>query len=256
MPRHPDRRERHPDRWERHPDRWERHPDRREWHPDRWERHSDLWERHSDLWERHPDAAFYQGENMARIVCIHGDAAVYPAGACVSCLRPASSQVEIVKVKGQTVRKVRVPFCAECLALRQHKSVRQVLFERVATVNSLLLALVVGLYAWRVLSATPTLRGTSPTLRGTSAVDGATWLLGALSALIVFGVMYLLVEPWSRSFRSAAAVAAQQAVTINDFDWETIVLAFRNEEYAELFARANHAQSQPDAEKARPPIKE
>lgn len=193
---------------------------------------------------------------MARIVRIHGDAAIYPAGACVSCLRPASAQVEIVKVRGQTVRKVRVPFCAECSALRQHKSTRQVLFERVATVNSLLLALVVGLYVWRVLSA-----GWS-----VSAVGEAAWLLGALSALIVFGVMYLLVEPWSRCFRSVAAVAAQQAVAISDFDWETTVLTFCNDEYAELFARANNTQSQPDAAprsrgasgvvKARPLIKE
>jgi hypothetical protein len=187
---------------------------------------------------------------VTRIVRIHGDAAVYPAGACVSCLRSASTQVEIVKVKGQRVRKVRVPFCTECSALRQHKSARQVLFERVATVNSLLLALVVGLYAWRFLSARwpPTLGGTSagwsPTLRGISALDGSAWLLGALSALIVFGVMYLLVEPWSRCFRSAAAAAALKAVAISDFDWETTVLTFRNDEYAELFARANNGESQ------------
>ena len=170
---------------------------------------------------------------MARIVRIHGDAAVYPADACVSCLRPATVQVEIVKIKGQAVRKVRVPFCDECSALRQHKSARQVLLERVATVNSLLLALAVGLYAF---------------VRFTPVVGEAarTWavLLGALSALVVFGAMYLVAEPWSRRFRSAAATAALQAVTISDFDWETTVLAFRNDEYAELFARANSSQSQ------------
>jgi hypothetical protein len=170
---------------------------------------------------------------MARIVRIHGDAAVYPASACVSCLRPAAVQVEIVKIKGQAVRKVRVPFCDECSALRRHKSARQVLFERVATVNSLLLALAVGLYAFvRLVPAV-----------GEAAVAWAV-LLGALSALVVFGVMYLLVKPWSRRFRSPAAVAALQAATISDFDWETTVLVFRSDEYAEQFARANGAQSQ------------
>ena len=169
---------------------------------------------------------------MARIVRIRGDAAVYPAGACVSCLRPATSQVEIVKVKGQTVRKVRAPFCAECVALRQFKSVRQVLFERVATVNSLLLAVAVGLYIYTWLAR----------VLGEAVVAWAL-LLGVLGALVVFGVMYLLVEPWSRCFRSVAVTAALQAVTIRDFDWETTALAFRDDDYAEQFARANGVQS-------------
>jgi hypothetical protein len=171
---------------------------------------------------------------MARIVRIHGDAAVYPAGACVSCLRPATTQVEIVKVKGQAVRKVHAPFCEECSSLRQFKSARQILFERVATVNSLLLALTVGLYTYVRLH---------PMLVG--AMHAWALLLGALSALVVFGVMHLLVGPWSRRFRSAAAKAALQAVTIRDFDWETTALEFRDDDYAQQFARANGVQSLP-----------
>ena len=170
---------------------------------------------------------------MARSVRIHGDAAAYPAGACVSCLRPATVQVEIVKIRRQAVRKVRVPFCAECSALRQHKSDRQVLLERVATINSLCLALAVGLYTFmRFLPV------------GCEAADAWAVLLGVSSALVVFGAMYLLVEPWSRRFRTVETTAALQAVTISDFDWETTILTFRNDEYAELFARANGTQSQ------------
>jgi hypothetical protein len=184
---------------------------------------------------------------MSQIVRIYGDAAVYPAGACVSCLRPATREVEIVKVKGHAVRKVDVPYCDECAALRQFKSARQLTFERAATVNSLLLALTVGLYTRvRVSSAIVDLwvkfaneggriaMGPNPSLLGPWAL-----VLGALSALVVFGVMYLIIEPWSRRFRSVATTAALQAVTIRDFDWETTTLEFRDDEYAEQFARAN-----------------
>ena len=170
---------------------------------------------------------------MARSVRIHGDAAIYPAGACVSCLRPAAVQVEIVKIKGPAVRRVCAPFCDECSVLRQHKSARQILLERVATINSFLLALAVGFYVFmRILP-----------LVGKPAGAWAL-LLGVSSALVVFGTMYLLVDPWSRQFRTAETTAALRAVTISDFDWETTVLTFQNDEYAELFARANNAQSQ------------
>jgi hypothetical protein len=163
---------------------------------------------------------------MTRIVRIRGDAAVYPAGACVSCLRPATRQVELVKVKRHAVRKIYVPFCHECLALRQFKSSRQVLLRRVGTASSVFLALVVGLYAYGRTSAA-----------GVWAV-----LLGALSALVVFGVAYLLVEPLSRRFQSDATAEALRAVTIRDFDWETTTLEFADDEYADQFARANGGQ--------------
>ena len=193
---------------------------------------------------------------MSRLVRISGDVAVYPAGACVSCLRPTTHEIEIAKVKRHAVRKIRVPFCRECSDLRQHKSSRQVLFERIATVNSLLLALTVGLYTYvrisdmvraRVSVAMP---GQEMGGAGSGrAAYGWAWLatqyglwallLGALSALVVFGLMYLLVEPWARHFRSIATTNALRAVTIKDFDWETTTLEFWDEEYAEQFARAN-----------------
>jgi len=184
---------------------------------------------------------------MSLSVRIHGDTAVYPAGACVSCLRLATREVEIVKVKGHTVRKVYVPYCDECAALRQFKSARQVTFERAATVNSLLLALTVGLYTHvRASSAIVDLwakpaneGGGTPMWQNPSLLGPWALVLGALSALVVFGVMYLIIEPWSRRFRSVATTAALQAVTIRDFDWETTTLEFQDDEYAEQFARAN-----------------
>jgi hypothetical protein len=118
--------------------------------------------------------------------------------------------------------------------LRQQKTPRQVMFERVATVGSLLLSLAVGLYVYvRVL----------PIARLTLAVAYA-WvlLLAALGALCVFGLIYVLVAPCSRRFRSAETKEALRAVTILDFDWETTTLQFRDDEYGEQFARANNAQ--------------
>jgi hypothetical protein len=189
---------------------------------------------------------------MSRSVRIHGDAAVYPAGACVSCLRPATREVEIVKVKGHSVRKVDVPYCDECVALRKFKSARQVAFERAATVNSLLLALTVGLYTCvRASSAIVDIWAGSANESGRIPMGQWSWalVLGALSALVVFGVMYLIIEPWSRRFRSAPTRAALQAVTIRDFDWETTTLEFRDGEYAEQFARANQRASSHQGER-------
>jgi hypothetical protein len=188
------------------------------------------------------------------MVRFYGDRPVYPAGACVHCLRPATHEVELVKVSERaafgvgpasgrcTVRKVKVPFCDECVALREDKSDRQVLFERAAIVSSVLLALTLGVCTF-VLVASPYLG-----LQGASVwaerLEGArTWmwglLLGVLSALIVFGMMYLIVMPWSRLFRSAETKAVLRVVTIRNFDWETTTLEFADGEYAERFARAN-----------------
>jgi hypothetical protein len=168
---------------------------------------------------------------MSRVVQIRGDRVIFPINACVHCLRPASREVQIVKVRGHTVRKVKVPFCGECIVLRREKSVRQVWFERTAIVNSVLLALVVG---GRVYSAVTS--GQVPS-DGRERVWGV--LLGALIALIVFGTMYLIARPWSWHFRRPEVRAALKAVTIKGFDWETTTLEFANEEYAERFALVN-----------------
>jgi hypothetical protein len=145
------------------------------------------------------------------------------------------------------VRKVKVPFCDECVALREAKSDRQILFERAAIVSSVLLALTVGVYTF-VLISSPELgrQGVGAWAEGQPwlGVQGAhSWmwglLLGALGALIVFGLMYLIVMPWSRCFRSPETKAVLRAVTIKEFDWETTTLNFADGEYAERFARAN-----------------
>jgi hypothetical protein len=139
--------------------------------------------------------------------------------------------VEILKVRGYAVRKVRVPFCEDCIALRQAKSPRQVRFERVAVVNSILLALTVGAWAYTSVTSGQLAQGTR----------GWVWglLLGVLIGVIVFGTMHLIVRPWSRYFRSSETKAALKAVTVKRFDWETTTLKFENEEYAERFAEVN-----------------
>jgi hypothetical protein len=168
---------------------------------------------------------------MSNTVQIKGDHPTFPVNACVHCLRPGTHDVEVVKVKQHAIRKVRVPFCAECIALRQAKSRRQVQFERLAVVNSTLLALASGAWVYASVSA----EGAFRTERGT------VWglLLGLLAALIVFGLLSLLIRPWGRCFRSPETKAALNAVKITAFDWETTTLAFANPEYAEQFAQAN-----------------
>jgi hypothetical protein len=130
--------------------------------------------------------------------------------------------------EGYRVRQMSVPFCDDCIALREHKSRRQVQFERLSTAVSILLALTIGVW----------------TITRTSHMGQWVWaaLLGVLAALIVFGVMFMITRPWSRGFRSAETKAALNTVRIRDFDWETTTLEFSNDTYAERFAQINRKE--------------
>jgi hypothetical protein len=168
---------------------------------------------------------------MPRTVRIQGDSAVFPGDACVHCLHPMAGKVEVLKVKRGTVRRVGVPFCEECTALREHRSPAQIQFERGAAVLSFLLAWGAGVWTYTYVSAWNVLH-----------VDQMlVWsvLLGVLVVAIVFGALYLIVRPWAKLFRSAETKASLAAVTIRDFDWETTTLEFASDEYAERFERVN-----------------
>jgi hypothetical protein len=166
---------------------------------------------------------------MSRIVQIQGERPVFPGDACVHCLQPSTEKVEIVMVKeNYRVRKMDVPFCTRCAALRVSKSRRQVQFERLAVTSNILLALTIG--AW--------------TYTRINNLGRWIWgaLLGLLVSLIVFGLLYMIVRLWARGFRTAETKAALRAVWIRDFDWETTTLEFDNDEYAERFAQVNRKE--------------
>lgn len=170
---------------------------------------------------------------MSRVVTIQGDHPVFPIHACVNCVQPATCMVEIVKVKGQSVRKVSVPLCDDCIAVREAKSQRQVLFERVAMTNSLLLGLAVGIRTHVSIVAQ----------QGQDVSNVRAWgaLIGGLAMIAVVGAMRLIVQPWALRFRSQDTKALWRAVVIRDFCWETTTLEFANDEYAERFAQVNAA---------------
>lgn len=177
---------------------------------------------------------------MPQKVRYYGDRATFPAGACVHCLRPATRELELVRVKGRgsggyVVRKVQVPFCDTCVALREAKTSRQVLFERVAVGQSVLLAIVIAVYVY--VTAASAQSG----VWSAGGVSNWAWraLLSVLSGQVVLGIMYLLIRPWARRFQSAETRAALRAVSIANFDWETTTLEFADDEYAERFAQAN-----------------
>jgi len=173
---------------------------------------------------------------MARIVQIDGDSAIFPGDACVHCLRPFDNQVSIYRVKRSTVRRVSVPFCAECLALRKAKSPMQVQVERIATVVSFVLSWIGGVWVYmRVL--------TWPFLAGEREWAWAI-LLGVLAVVVLFGLLYLFVRPLSERFRSPETQAVLDAVKIRDFDWDTTTLEFADEGYAERFALVNQREVQ------------
>jgi hypothetical protein len=118
------------------------------------------------------------------------------------------------------------------------------LFERAAIVSSVLLAVALGVCTF--VLALPSGLGPQGVVAWVERMGEArTWvwglLLGALSTVIVFGMMYLIVMPWSRRSRSPETKAALRAVTIRNFDWETTTLEFADDDYAERFAQANTA---------------
>jgi len=176
-------------------------------------------------------------DDVSRVVQIAGDRADFPANACVNCLRPATREVQIVKVTRSAVRKVSVPFCEQCIALRCSKSPRQMLFERVAITNSALLALAAGGRTCYAIVEEQLPSG------------GYEWawgvLLGVLVGLAVFGLLYTFIVPWSGRFRSPEARAALKAVTIREFDWDTTTLEFESEEYGDRFAQMNASGETP-----------
>ena len=85
---------------------------------------------------------------MSRILRIRGESAVFPGEACVHCLSPATESVQLVKVKRNAVRRVSAPYCASCLALRRARSPAQVLFDRIATLASFLVAWAAGVWVY------------------------------------------------------------------------------------------------------------
>ena len=168
---------------------------------------------------------------MSRTVRIQGDSAVFPGDACVHCLHPATEKVEVQKVKGGTVRRVGVPFCEACTALRKQRSPAQLQFARAGAAVSFLLAWGAGMWTYTHVSAVNVL----------DADRMLAWslLLAALVVTVIFGALYLVVRPWAERFRSAETKAVLAAVTIRDFDWETTTLEFASKEYAERFERVN-----------------
>ena len=183
---------------------------------------------------------------MSQKVRFYGDRAKFPAGACVHCLRPATQEIELVRIKARlsglyAVRKVQAPFCDACVKLRQAKTRRQVLFERVAVAQSLLLAVVVGVYLYVTTASV----GVGVWAGGGNVAWRA--LLGVLSAQVVFGLLYLVARPWARRFQSPDTRAALRAVSIAGFDWETTTLEFADAEYAERFRQANAPRSVSDS---------
>ncbi len=168
---------------------------------------------------------------MARAVRVRRGRPVFPGDVCVNCLRPARQEIELFKVKGRAVRRVQVPFCDECIALRRARSPRQVLFVRAATGVAVLLAVVVGWWVYVVPFAAVAPEGRQARCWGV--------LLGVLSASIVFGTLHLIIGPWSRCFRTPETKAVLGAVRIKDFDWESTTIEFADEEYAAKFAQLN-----------------
>lgn len=152
----------------------------------------------------------------------------------MNCLRPSVDSVAVVKVKRSSVRRVHVPYCEECLALREAKAPAQIQFERIGTALSFLLAWAAGVavYMWSL----------SRIVADSDRRTAWALLLGALAVITVFGLLYLVVRPWSLRFRSLETKAVLASVTIRDFDWDTTVLDFASEDYAERFARVNQME--------------
>jgi len=168
---------------------------------------------------------------MARIVQIKGDSALFPGDACVHCLSPTQHRVELLKVKRSAVRRVRVPLCEKCAAVRDARSPAQMRFQRIAAAAGFLAAWASGVWIYLAVVAWD----------AASVPEGPVWaaLLGLLTVTSVFGVLYTIAKPCSLRFRSDEAKAVSACVRIQDFDWETTTLEFADAGYADRFARAN-----------------
>jgi hypothetical protein len=168
---------------------------------------------------------------MSRIIRIRGDSATFPGEACVHCLSPATERVQLVKVGRSSVRRIGVPYCAECIALRNGRSPVQVQAERIAALVSFLAAWALGVWAYLSILS----------WEAFAVRNGPLWagLVGLLVVDIVFAVLQLIGATWAKRYRSPESKAALSSVRIRGFDWETTALEFADEEYADRFAAAN-----------------
>ncbi len=178
---------------------------------------------------------------MSRVIRIRGEGAIFPGEACVHCLSPAAETVQLVKVKRSAARRVSVPFCEACLALRKERSPAQVQSERIGTLISFLAAWAAGV--WIYVAAL--------SWQAFDVRRGPLWagLLGLLVVDIVFAVLHLIGMQWSVRYRSPESKAALASVRIRGFDWETTTLEFADEAYADRFVRANPSIVQAEGER-------
>jgi hypothetical protein len=172
---------------------------------------------------------------LVPIVEIEGDSALFPGDACVHCLSPTAHRVELLKVKRSAVRRVSVPLCERCAAVREAKSLPQLRFERAAAAASFFVAWAIGVWLYLAALSWDAIR----------VEKGPLWsaLLGLLAVECVFGVLYLIVRRWSLHYRSDETKAVLGSVRIRDFDWNTTSLEFADPAYAERFALANQGHS-------------
>jgi hypothetical protein len=168
---------------------------------------------------------------LPRIVEIKGDSALFPGDACVHCLSPTAHRMELLKVKRSAIRRVSVPLCETCAAVREAKSPLQVRFERTAAAVSFLVAWAIGVWVYLAVLSWD----------AAHVERGPLWaaLLGLLAVECVFGAMYLIVRRWSLRYQSDETKSVLASVRIRDFGWETTTLEFADLAYADRFALAN-----------------
>jgi len=152
------------------------------------------------------------------------DAVRFP-GICVHCARPAPASMALAARRGQTVREIKVPLCAECAAALARESGDE---ERLRKIGRLLAGVAGLALLMLILLLTP--------------ARMALWarlLIGLPPALAAAALIFWLARPAIERAALPEKQAIRQAAQIANFDWETTTFIFANETFAERFQALN-----------------
>jgi hypothetical protein len=166
-----------------------------------------------------------------------GDTVRFPP-LCVACGQPAAESLTIRRRQGQTLYRLDVPVCADCLRLSRRRSGRQETLLRAGWLAAVVGAVLAFGLVWLISGSL------------------GTWLrLGAalIGAAVAAGLAYASFRRAAGAAELPEARAVREAAQIRSFTWGEVTLLL-SETLADRVAALNGATSAAGEPEASPPV--
>lgn len=158
------------------------------------------------------------------ILAIRPGAVVRFPALCVACGQPAAERLTIGRRQGQTVYRLDVPVCADCLRLSQRRSGREEALVRVGWLAAGVGALLAFALIWLLTGSL------GPWGRLAAAL---------IAAVAAAGLAYLGFRRAAQTAELPEKRAVVEAAQISDFSWRDVTLTLASAALAEQVAALN-----------------